>query len=89
MLITVNFYVLYNYYDFDSDENKKNNANILNFVKDLSIALTMSVNFIFYSCFCENFGDVIRRRCLTVGSSLTAESHAHSTAVINLPPTSD
>ena len=89
MFITVNFYVIYNYYDFDSDENKKNTADILILVRDLSIALTVSVNVVFYSCFCENFRDVIKRRCLTVGSSLTAESHAHSPAVINLPPPSD
>ena len=89
MFITVNFYVIYNFDDLDSDENKSNTADILILVRDLSIALTMSVNFIFYSCFCENFGDVIRRRCLTVGSSPTAESDAHSPAVINLPPPSD
>ena len=89
MIITVNLYLIYNYYDFDRDENKKNTSDILVLVRELFIALTVSVNVVFYSCFCENFRDVIRRRCLTVGSSPTAESDAHSPAVINLPPPSD
>ena len=89
MIITVNFYVIYSFYYFDRDENKKNTVDILILVREISIALTVSVNVVFYSCFCENFRDVIRRRCLTVGSSLTAECHAHSPAVINLPPPSD
>ena len=89
MIITVNFYVINSFYDFDRDENKKNTVDILILVRQISIALTVSVNVVFYSCFCENFRDVIRRRCLTVGSSLTAEFHAHSPAVINLPPPSD
>ena len=62
MMITTNFYVIYNWDTLHTDESALNTVTILIVARDLSITVTVSVNVIFYSFFCENFRDVIKHR---------------------------